>query len=169
MAKEGEEQMKIVGLLFGGLFAAVGLIAITRFGQVTTLTCERVEPTLGSCQLISEGLLGSSSRQIPLPTLKGASVETKTSQSTGSSRLNRTGVTYTYRVILLTESGQIPFTSYSSSGKASKSSIASKINAFVKNPNQRLLTVKQDERWGVYLFGGILVAVGGLIVVLSNR
>lgn len=137
--------------IFGIFFASLGLFLLVTLGKVTTLTCTRTEPT--NCQLVASGLLGSQSKQIPLNTLQGAKVE-ETSDSDGS----------TYRVIILTSSGNVPFTSYLSSLK-DKQTIASDIEDFVKNPQMTSLKQEQDDRFWIYLIGGTFVIAGSLVLL----
>jgi hypothetical protein len=138
--------------IFGVVFASVGLFLLVTLGKVTTLTCTRTEPT--NCQLVASGLLGSQSKQIPLNTLQGAKVE-ESSDSDGS----------TYRVIILTSSADVPFTSYLSSGEGDKQVIASHIEDFVKNPQMTSLKQEQDDRLWIYLIGGSFVIAGSLMLL----
>ncbi len=147
-----------VGLwIFGSLFVIAGLFVMTVFGRASTLTCRRVEPTQGKCELAESGLLGSQSQEIPLTGLQGAKVETSSS-SDGD----------TYRVALLTRDGNIPLTSIYSSGYEAKQASASRVDAFVSNPGEALLTVRDDSRWFAYPFGGIFVAAGLFVVSVTQ-
>lgn len=138
----------VFSLIFGVVFTAVGLFFIA-LPNVTTLTCNRTEPTQGSCKLLASGLLASEVREIPISILQGAKVdESRSSKST------------TYGVVLLTITGEVPFTFYSNFDKGKKQAIASRINDFVKIPGETSLAVKQDDRWISYLFGGTFAAIG---------
>ncbi len=106
---------------------------------------------------MASGLLGSKSKEIPLNILQGAKVE-ENNDGDGSN---------TYRVVILTSSGEVPFTSNSSSGESEKQAIASHIKNFIKNPAIASLTEKQDDRFSMYLFGGIFVTAG-LIPLLAR-
>ena len=61
----------------------------------------------------------------------------------------------------------VPFTSNSSSGESEKQAIASHIKNFIRNPAIASLTEKQDDRFSMYLFGGIFVTAG-LIPLLAR-
>lgn len=139
--------------LFGTPFLLAGLAAILFFGRLSTLKCQRVEPTQGSCQLVNSGLLGSNETKIPLNQLQGAKVDVN-EDSNGD----------TYRVVLLTNSGEVPFTPVWSSGSGGKQKNADRINAFIGNPEEISLRVQQDDRWFAYPFGGIFALVGGGLV-----
>ncbi len=138
--------------IIAGIFVPVGLFVLTTLGKATTFTCTRTEPT--NCQLVASGLLGSQSKQIPLNMLQGAKVEEDNSDDGN-----------TYRVIILTSSGDIPFTSYLSYGESDKQAIASHINQFLRDPRQTSLIQKQDDRLLMYLFGGSFVIVGFIMLM----
>jgi hypothetical protein len=73
----------------------------------------------------------------------------------------------TYRVVLLTNSREVPFTSVWSSSAGGKQKNADRINAFIGNPGEISLRVQQDDRWFAYPFGGIFALVGGGLVLGS--
>ncbi|WP_298913869.1 hypothetical protein [uncultured Nostoc sp.] len=142
--------------ILGGILAASGFSVIAIFAQVTTFTCTRIEPT--NCKLVTSGLLASKPKEFSLNMLQGAKVEESSNDSHGSS---------TYRVIILTSNGKVPFTSYFDSDHSKKEIIVSHITNFVSNPKITSLTEKQDDRLWMYLIGGI-VATGGLITLLAR-
>lgn len=141
--------------ILGGMFAACGFSLIAIFAQVTTFTCTRIEPT--NCKLVTSGLLASKPKEFSLNMLQGAKVEGD----------NRSGRNSTYRVIILTSNGKVPFTSYFDSDHSKKETIVSHITNFVSNPKITSLTEKQDDRLWMYLIGGIFVT-GGLIALLAS-
>ncbi len=145
-------------VLFGSVFVVAGLAAMVFFGELATLTCQRLEPTQGSCQFVRSGLLGSDETTIPLNQLQSAKVDVIAS-SKGD----------TYRVVLLTDGGKVPFTTASSSGAEGKQKNADRINAFIGNSGKTSLRVQQDDRWFAYPFGGIFVLLGGGVVLGSLR
>ncbi len=121
-------RLRPVGLwIFGGIFAAAGLAVIVFFGRATALTCKRVEPTQVSCELTESGLPGVQLREISVSGLYGAEVETHTN-SDGN----------TYRVVLLTSEGKVPFTVIYSSGSEAKQITASHIATFVHTSEENL-------------------------------
>jgi hypothetical protein len=145
-------------VLFGSVFVVSGLVAMVVFGELATLTCQRVEPTQGSCQFVHSGLLGSDETTIPLNQLQSAKVD-----------VNEGNRGNTYRVVLLTNGGKVPFTSVWSSGAEGKQKNADRINAFIGNPGKTSLRVQQDDRWFAYPFGGIFILAGGGVVLGSLR
>jgi hypothetical protein len=149
------------GLLFGIIFTAVGIGAMLLFGTLSTLTCARDLGDGGRCTLVTSSLRGSQTQEIALSQLTGADVE----RSTGSRRERSSSETY--RIILLTHKGPIPFTSAYSSGYDSKKDIAERVSAFVIDPSEPNLEVSQDDRWLGYLFGGVFGGVGVLIFLGS--
>lgn len=128
------------------------------FGRATTLTCKRVEPTQGRCELAEASLLGSQFREISLNQLYGAEVETSTSSDDSD----------TYRVALLTSDGKIPFPVIYSSGYETKQTTASRIDAFVLNPGEASLAIQDDSRWFAYPFGALFVAAGLFVVSMGQ-
>ena len=144
----------LVPMLIGSFFVVAGLGAIMIFGELATLTCQRVQPTQGSCQFVRSRLLGSNETTISLNQLQSAKVDVTVSGKGGG----------TYRVVLLTDGGEVPFTTASSSGAEEKQENADRINAFIANPGKTSLRVQQDDRWFVYIFGGIFILLGGGVV-----
>lgn len=140
--------------IFGGIFAAAGFFIITILCKATTLNCNRTEPAQGSCQLVTSGLLQSEVKEIPLNVLQKAEVAE-----------SRSDDGYTYRVTLVTSNGDLPFTSYSSSGEGGKQAIASRINEFVGNPSETSLKVQQDDRLFIFIFGSVFIIVGFFVGV----
>lgn len=144
----------LVPMLVGSFFVVAGLGAIMIFGELATLTCQRVQPTQGSCQFVRSRLLGSNETTISLNQLQSAKVDVTVSGKGGG----------TYSVVLLTDGGEVPFTTASSSGAEEKQENADRINAFIANPGKTSLRVQQDDRWFAYIFGGIFILLGGGVV-----
>jgi hypothetical protein len=142
----------IAAILFTSVFVVAGLAIILIFGELTTLTCQRVQPTQGSCQFVRSRLLRSGETTIPLNQLQSAKVDVTASSRRGNS----------YRVVLLTYGGEVPFTIASSSDAEGKQENVDKINAFIANPGKTSLRVQQDDRWFIYPFGGSFILLGGL-------
>ncbi|MBD1834885.1 hypothetical protein H6F61_19825 [Cyanobacteria bacterium FACHB-472] len=66
----------------------------------------------------------------------------------------------TYRVVLLTNSGEIPLT-LGTSDAGEKQKNAARINAFIDNFEEISLHVQQDDRESVYFLGAISGLLGG--------
>ncbi len=137
-------------VLFCSVFVVAGLAVMVVFGELATLTCQRVEPTQGRCQFVRSRLLGSNEKTIPLNQLQSATVD-----------VNKSSKGDTYRVVLLTDAGQVSFTTASSSGAEEKQKNADQINAFIANSGKTSLRVQQDDRWIAYPFGGFFILLGG--------
>lgn len=151
---EAENSAPIMLLgLFGTPFLLIGLGIILISSPLSTLKCQRVEPTQGSCQLVNSSLLGSNETKIPLNQLQSAKVDVS-KVSDGDN---------TYRVVLLTKDGEIPM-SLGTSDAGEKQKNAARINAFIDNPEEISLHVQQDDRESVYFLGGICGLVGGGLV-----
>ena len=141
--------------LAGGVFVGLGLLFISS-GKLTTLTCNRIQPTQGSCKLVSSGLLGSHVRETRLSELHGAKVEVNPMDDDAS------------RVILLTSSGEVRFTSSTSGNHDNTEATADDINTFVKQSQKRSLTVQHDERGFYFPMGGFIISFGVLTLVFSK-
>ncbi|MEG4802021.1 hypothetical protein QUB63_18945 [Microcoleus sp. ARI1-B5] len=134
-------------------FILVGLWMIFNAQNTTTLSCQRIESKQGNCKLTGSSLSGSNTQQISLDNLLGGKV---TKGRKGSSR-----------VVLLTKSGEIPFTDgYTRWGD--KNISANKINDFVANPDRKSLHVSQDDRWFVWIFG-IMCVLAGVFNYVEKR
>lgn len=144
--------------VLGGILTALGLMVINA-EKMSTLTCQRVESTSGSCELVESGLLRSDVKNIPLGTLQNVNLDIRTNHDGDE----------TYRVVLLTEMGELPFTSHYNSDPTQQESIVSDINTFLENPNQTSLRIQQDERWFSYLFGSLIIAVGLFVIVNKGK
>jgi hypothetical protein len=134
------------------LFVLAGLMVMVLGGELATLTCQRVEPTQGSCQLVTSSLLGLDEITIPLNQLQNAKLEqNRDHRGRGN-----------YSVVLLTDDGEIPFISTWNPDVQEKRNKAYLINAFIGNPRETSLHVQQDDRWSAYFFGGLVILCGGI-------
>lgn len=149
---------RMLGLmLFGGIFLAVGLAVVWFLGAQTTLTCERPEPRTGECTLVSANALGLNTRSQTVRLNEIQRAELQVSEDEDGDE--------TYRVVLRTETGEVPLTGYYSSGRDDKRQNVDRINAFLDDGNARTLTASQDDRLFASIFGGLFACVGGLAVV----
>ena len=144
--------------LLGSPFLLIGLAVMIFLGKLTTLKCDRLEPTQVACELTSAGLAGKKVIPIRLGQLQRADVE-----------VNEDSDGDTYRVVLVTKTGVIPFTQSYSSGEGGKHRNAQLINTFLSNPDQPSLKVQQDDRWFAYPFGGIFALVGGSMILSTLK
>jgi hypothetical protein len=163
IVKETPTQLNLLSLpiwlwLFGLIFAGIGLAVITGFGKVVTLNCDRVAPVQSNCQLKSAGLLGISLQGRKLEALEGAKVE-RSDSSDGAA----------FRVVLVTNQGEVPFTDYYSSGENGKQEIATQISTFLGNSQASSLTLQQDDRWFMLMIGGVFVVVGLAVAVVMGE
>jgi len=132
-------------------------MAALTIGQHSLLTCDRLEPKQVECELKTKSFLAERTMRIPVGHLQQAEVE-----------VNRDGDGDTYRAALITQSGRVPLTDVYSAGIGiNHRGKVEQINAFLQNPEQMTLTVREDYRWFGYLFGGIFVIAGGVIIFMS--
>jgi hypothetical protein len=140
--------MAIMGLVF--VIVSIGMFYI--FGQTTDLLCERSLSGSMQCRL-ARSLLGISLRDDPLEALESAYVA-QSRDSDGD---------VTYRVMLVTGGGEIPLTSYTSSGYRKKASIADQINKFVQGRAANL-SVRQGGTVGM-IASGVFFVVSIILIV----
>lgn len=143
-------------VLFGGVFVLAGSAVVLFFGEVATLTCDRIEMTQVACELTSKRLFKERVTSIPMGHLQGAEVD-----------VNRDSDGDTYRVVLVTQNGRIPFTNAYSSRAKGKREKVNQIDAFINHSEQKSLTIRQDDRWSAYLFGGLFALSGGGVMIRS--
>ncbi|MEQ9233442.1 hypothetical protein [Coleofasciculus sp. E2-BRE-01] len=134
----------------------VGILIIIIWGNLVILQCDRPLSTPVACQLTSANLLRQAITLIPPGHLQGAEVQR---------RHKRRSLNNTYRVILLTKEDRIPLTQGYSMGERKKQEKANQINAFVENTQQISLTIRQDDRWLGYSFGGMFIVAGVFTLV----
>jgi hypothetical protein len=149
----------VLGALMGVALVLGGLAAIGEFAKVTTLTCDRLEPKYVKCELQTAGILDREDVSFPPNYLLGATVqEIELEDNT------------VYRVLLQTKNGDFPLTPTASSGAKGKEIMATQIETYLQEPNQKSLLIKSDRSWVAYGIGGLFVFLGGglIILVLSH-
>ena len=119
-------------------------------GQHTTLYCERIQDT---CELNRAGLWWSKTEQLSLHKLRGAYIQ-----------VNRSDDSTTERVALVTDRGDIPMT-YLSYSPGWQSETARQINAFVVEPSQKFLRVREDNLWISVIAGIIMIIISSTFLV----
>lgn len=136
--------------IIGMIFMIVGLIAIVGPQQVMTLTCDRVSPNNGTCELVHSSLLFSNVTSIPLENLQEAKTQA-----------NPTSPNESYRIVLVTKTDvQIPLMNEYSSDLEHQEMIAVKIKNFIDNINELSLMIEEDRRLFSYLFGAFFLLAG---------
>ena len=154
------QSLGCIGLfLFGFMFTGAGVMCLMIFAKLNTLDCQRVEVNIvqGDCKLTSTGIFSSDEQTIPIASLNNAIIE-ESHDDEGDT---------TYRVVLLTKTGSIPFTTVYSSGRAEKQEKVRQINSFIENTSQTTLNLKQDDRLIGYIFGGVFGGIGVLTLFHS--
>lgn len=139
---------------WGVALVIVGSAMAILFGNLSVFECVRQKPSTnqGECELISSGLLGSSSETLALESLQDAQIERSTKKSL-------------YRVVFQTTEGEMPLSGAYTSGRGSKEKIVGEIQTFINTPTQESVSVKQDDRWMGYLIGGIFSLAGCSLVI----
>lgn len=143
--------------LLGLFFILISIFVVVFLGTQTSLICDRGGQAV--CTLSQKTMFKTSARTIPLSQLREAYVESSV-DSDGDE---------TYRVVLRTDSGDIPLTSSRSSGYAGKRDVANQINAFLQSGSQPGLVVEQDDRLLLYIIGAVFAGAGLLLALLTSR
>ena len=129
--------------------AALGLGTMVGLGRVTTLSCDRITPWVGTCMVESLGLEGDRRQILPLIDVQRA-------------RLNTTA-----SIVLDTTQGTIPLTApLGSNPNLSRALVVTQINQFLANPVAIRLTFQDDGRPFAYPCGLIFLLGSGLMLVM---
>ena len=146
---EDQNRQWLYGVLFGFPFVAVGLAISVTTANVTTLACQRTEPTQITCQRTIAGLLGTQTTSIP--EVRGAGVIK--AQGTG--------------VVLSTAQGQVELVNHPMRVGEEQQQLVRQINAFVQTPQQAKLTIQQDDRWEGVLAGSAFFLPGVAVMLAA--
>jgi hypothetical protein len=152
--------MASIPTIFLGVFF-IQWFSVNFLQENVTLTCQRVQLTEGSCQLVHHHLLGIDKTTMPLSQVKSAKVDVHVFSGGDTNEVIASGHTSTYRVVLLTYTGKIPFNRTWSSGTKEKQENVDQINAFISNPGETSLRVQQGNPWFTYTFAQIFILAGG--------
>lgn len=142
-------------ILFGFVFAVVGLLVGAFVGQTTTLDCRRLESVAVDCRL-QRDLLGYPVSERAIGDLDRAWVDVSTDSEGGE----------VYGVMLEGAAGQTPLSGFYSSSRRSKEEAATTINQFLSNPSQPTLQLEQSERW-VFVLAGFFFLTGVLFMTIG--
>lgn len=145
-------------ILFGLVFVLLGLGLGYILGQRYALTCTRPEPAYVDCQL-DRTLLGYPVGSRSLPRVSRAYLDVSES-SDGD----------TYRVVLVTASGEVPLTGYYSSERAPQWEAVRELEAFLASSEDASVTVYSATGRLGFLFAAIfaLSGVAALFVGLQT-
>lgn len=157
-------QHRPIGIwLMGSILTIVGLVIIILFTRASSLTCQRISPNQGSCELTRSHFLMSKTIIVSINDLKGAEVVMNHARQMDSFFILKPY----YRVILVIPTKRIPLTAYGTTTRDQQEAIANKINTFIKNQAKTSLFIERDQRWLIYLVGSIFIVVG-LLAELSK-
>jgi hypothetical protein len=139
-------------LIFGLIFAMVGLAVFWTFGRAATLTCIRLEAAEVRCE-IKQTLLGLAVRRVEAANPRQAIIQ-ESEDSEGDT---------TYRVALVTAGGTVPLTEHYASG--SVRDLTAQINQFLSAPGARALALDQPPAVWIYLFPFCFTGFGVLMLL----
>lgn len=152
---EAKRDLVLLRVLMGGIpFVILGLAIIIYLAKLTTLKCDRLNPTKVGCELTSSSLLEEHITPIPVGEFQGAELKVNKS-SNGTS----------YGVTLLTKKKDIPISDVYSSSKKVEEKKVKQINDFISKPEQMSLRIQEDNRWLFYAVGGITALVGSSSII----
>jgi hypothetical protein len=136
----------ILLILLGIIFGGIGIVTMYAFGQTVALSCSR-DWQPDPCRIERTWL------SIPVKTTSLHSLlESYLDESSDSDGTS-------YRVMLVTQEGNVPLTSSYSSNYSQQLNIVREINAFLGNREQRTLEVESSGTFSL-VFGLVFVFVG---------
>lgn len=142
--------------VMSGVLMGVGLGTGALLMGRSTFDCDRTQSD--QCTITHDYLLRYRTESFPLVTLQGAEVQTAPASDSND----------TYRLLLLTREGPVPFTQSFSSNWSRYTSQANQVTRFVQTPSQPQVRLHQDSRWlGLLVllsFGGV-----GLLMLINNK
>lgn len=148
---QGHNQQWLWGVLFSVPFLTVGFSIAMMTSNVTTLECQRTNPTQINCQRTIVGLPGTEKTLIP-GQIKRAYVKT----------VAATGV-----VLNISNNQEVNLVNHGVLVREKHSQIADEINVFIQNPQQTELKIQEDDRWEGFLEGMVLFLPGIGIILQS--
>jgi len=143
--------------LLGSLLTIIGVVIIILFSKTSTLICERGLSNQGHCELKHSHFFISKQIGFSVNDLKDVQVVKSHSRWMDAE----------YRLILITPTEKIALTPYGTTERTEQDAMAAKINRFLKSVNKTTLIIEQDNRWLIFLIGGILIIIG-LLAELSQ-
>ena len=147
--------------LLGSLLTIVGVVIIILFSKTSSLICERGLPDEGHCELKHSHFFISKQIGFSVNDLKDVQVVKSHNRWLNGIQSPE------YRLILITPTEKIAITPYGTTERTEQDAMAAKINRFLNNVNQTTLIIEQDNRWLIFLIGGILIIIG-LLAELSQ-
>ncbi len=140
--------------LLGSFLTIVGLVIIILLSKTSTLICERGLPNQGHCELKHSYFFIYNKIVFSLNDLKDVQVVKSHSRWMDSLQSPE------YRVILITPTEKIALTPYGTTKRIEQDAMAAKINHFLKHVDETRLVIEQDNRWLIFLIGGIFIIIG---------
>ncbi len=147
--------------LLGSFLTIVGVVIIILFSKTSTLICERGLPDQGHCELKHSHFFISKQIVFSIKDLKDVQVVKSHSRWMDGVQGPE------YRVILTTPTEKIALTPYGTTERTEQDAMAAKINRFLKRVDETTLVIEQDNRWLIFLIGGIFIIIG-LLAELSQ-
>ncbi|WP_414542714.1 tetratricopeptide repeat protein [Nostoc sp. CCY0012] len=145
--------------VFGAIFTSAGLSVALLGSQVHTFACRRDATAPATCQLSTKGLFWSNQRVLPINEIQGTTINSFR-DSKGK---------YSYRLILLTNTGEVSPIPTNISHQETVKDWVKDIELFLKDTQQQTLLIEDDNRIFVFLFGGLFAVVGLAVAVLMGK
>lgn len=144
-------------LLVGALMVLFTPLWLWLMGQSTTFTCERISSGPPECTL-SRAILGITISDVAVRDLRGARI----AQSTDSD-----GDTM-YRLMIMANDREIPFTTYTSSSYSGKASAVEDIERYLSDNSIPTLTIQDAGMVGL-IVSSVFIAIGAGLVIGGAR
>ncbi len=142
--------------LIGLLIIVFGMVMVFIFGKVTKVTCQRAEPAQVNC-VKRESWLGL----IPLSETNIVNVQS----AYVDEHIDSEDGDLTYRVVITSDEGDVPLTSFYSGNYGNKGDTAMTINNFVANGREDSLTMTDNSGIAAAVFSGAFV-LGGIYMMI---
>lgn len=149
----------LVLLILAVSFLGTSALMLLVFGRKVTLNCDRNLPPAGVCTLETTSFINRRQTNFSVSALQQAVVDVSYGDEDSSD---------TYRVVLMTTNGEVPFTGYYSSGSSGKEEIADDINRFIQSNSQQTVSVKTDDRLVLSIIAGVFGGIGALMGSLAS-
>ena len=124
----------LISPFLGCLLIGAGLAALYFVGQVTTLACSREQANRPNCAMITSWMNLTELSQRPVPQLTTAYIQDSCDEDG-----------CTYRVMLSSSFGDLPFSKIYSSGMADKQYKVDQIKVFIQDSSQTNLAISEGS------------------------
>ncbi|MBE9201111.1 MULTISPECIES: hypothetical protein [unclassified Nodularia (in: cyanobacteria)] len=145
--------------IFGVILTNIGLSGAVLWPKVHTFTCRRDTTAPAICQSYTTGLSSSDQQVVSLKDIQGTKIHTvKGSKGKRS-----------YRLLLLTNKGEISPISIDISDQRTVKNWVEEIEVFRKDTQKQNLLIEYDNRFSDYLFAGLFTSLGLVLGLVLGK